>query len=91
MEPWHPSASKRTTIVTYELPSALWAQESKEEYLVLKGILDIILGYQRFLLIFHFFEHSVLLAIPMHLMFFIDFQCFFIIAVKAISRYKFWK
>ena len=54
MEPWHPSASKRTTIVTYELPSALWAQESKEEYLVLKGILDIILGYQRFLLIFHF-------------------------------------
>ena len=27
----------------------------------------------------------------MHLMFFINFQCFFIIAVKAISRYKFWK
>ena len=40
---------------------------------------------------FSFFEHSTLLAIPMHLMFFINFQCFFIIAVKAISRYKFWK
>ena len=40
---------------------------------------------------FSFFEHSTLLAIPMHLMFLINFQCFFIIAVKAISRYKFWK
>ena len=56
-----------------------------------KGHFYIILNVRCFSSIFTFFEHSTLLAIPMHLMFFIEFQCFFITAVRAISRYKFWK
>ena len=58
-------------------------------WLILKGILNIILDVRCFSSIFTFFEHSTLLAIPMRLMFFIEFQCFFITAVRAISRYKF--
>ena len=56
-----------------------------------KGHFYIILNVRCFSSIFTFFEHSTLLAIPMHLMFFIEFQCFFITAVRAISRYKFQK
>ena len=58
-------------------------------WLILKGILNILLDVRCFSLIFFFFEHSTLLAIPMQLMFFIKFQCFFVTAVRAISRYKF--
>ena len=58
-------------------------------WLILKGFLIIVLDFRSFSSIFTFFEHSTLLAIPMHLMFFIEFQCFFITAVRAISRYKF--
>ena len=58
-------------------------------WLILKGILNILLDVRCFSLIFFFFEHSTLLAIPMPLMFFIKFRCFFVTAVRAISRYKF--
>ena len=58
-------------------------------WLISKGILNILLDVRCFSWIFFFFEHSTLLAETMQLVFFIKFQCFFVTAVRAISRYKF--